>query len=89
MKIALVTPAAANSRYGNRNTAVRWAELLRELGHQVIIQECWNGRSADLLLALHALRKMTLFERKSLVDYALGYGAVNFCHSAVCLMTAM
>ncbi|MEY4599308.1 MAG: hypothetical protein RLZZ445_2105, partial [Pseudomonadota bacterium] len=32
MKIALVTPAAANSRYGNRNTAVRWAELLRELG---------------------------------------------------------
>jgi putative glycosyltransferase (TIGR04348 family) len=56
MKIALVTPAAANSRYGNRNTAVRWAELLRELGHQVIIQECWNGRSADLLLALHARR---------------------------------
>ena len=42
-----------------------------------------------LLLALHALRKMTLFERKSLVDYALGYSAVDFCHGAVCLMTAM
>lgn len=56
MKIALITPAAANSRYGNRNTAVRWAQLLRELGHQVNIQQQWNGRSADLLLALHARR---------------------------------
>jgi len=56
MKIALITPAAATSRYGNRNTAVRWAELLRELGHQVQVQERWNGRSADLLLALHARR---------------------------------
>lgn len=56
MKIALITPAAATSRYGNRNTAVRWAELLRELGHQVQLQERWNGSSADLLLALHARR---------------------------------
>jgi putative glycosyltransferase (TIGR04348 family) len=56
MKIALITPAAATSRYGNRNTAVRWAELLRELGHQVRVQERWNGRSADLMLALHARR---------------------------------
>ncbi|MBX9905235.1 MAG: TIGR04348 family glycosyltransferase [Burkholderiales bacterium] len=56
MKIALITPAAATSRYGNRNTAVRWAQLLRELGHQVGVQQQWNGRSADLLLALHARR---------------------------------
>lgn len=56
MKIALVTPAAATSRYGNRNTAVRWAQLLRELGHQVSVQEIWNNRSADLMLALHARR---------------------------------
>ena len=56
MKIALVTPAAANSRYGNRNTAMRWAQMLRELGHQVGVQQYWNGRSADLLLALHARR---------------------------------
>lgn len=56
MKIALITPAAATSRYGNRNTAVRWAQLLRELGHEVRVQQQWNGRSADLLLALHARR---------------------------------
>ena len=56
MKIALITPAAAGSRYGNRNTAVRWAGLLRELGHRVVVQEHWNGRSADAMLALHARR---------------------------------
>lgn len=56
MKIALITPAAATSRYGNRNTAVRWAGLLRELGHHVSVAERWNGRRADLMLALHARR---------------------------------
>lgn len=56
MKIALITPAAANSRYGNRNTAVRWAEMLRAQGHQVGVQQTWNNRSADLMLALHARR---------------------------------
>lgn len=65
MKIALVTPAAVHSRYGNRNTAERWARMLRELGHQVSVQQRWNGRSADLLLALHARRS-----HDSIVRYA-------------------
>ncbi|MBX3666218.1 MAG: TIGR04348 family glycosyltransferase [Burkholderiales bacterium] len=65
MKIALVTPAAARSRYGNRNTAARWARMLRELGHQAMIQQVWNGRSVDLLLALHARRS-----HDSIVRYA-------------------
>ncbi len=65
MKIAIVTPAAAHSRYGNRNTAVRWARMLRELGHQVTVQQVWNGRSADLMLALHARRS-----HDSIVRYA-------------------
>lgn len=56
MKIALVTPAAAHSRYGNRNTAVRWAQMLRELGHEVRVQQSWDGRSAEVMLALHARR---------------------------------
>ncbi len=56
MKIAMITPAAANSRYGNRNTAVRWAQLLRELGHNVVVQERWNNRSVDAMIALHARR---------------------------------
>lgn len=56
MKIALITPAPARSRYGNRNTAMRWAQMLRDSGHQVGVQKTWNGRSADIMLALHARR---------------------------------
>lgn len=56
MNIVLVTPAGPRSRYGNRNTAVRWARMLRACGHRVTVQESWNGRAADLLLALHARR---------------------------------
>ncbi len=56
MKIALITPASAKSRYGNRNTAVRWAGLLSEIGYRVSVQEKWDGRSADAMLALHARR---------------------------------
>jgi len=56
MKIALITPARPAARSGNRNTAVRWAQLLRELGHAVSVQMIWNGAPADLMIALHARR---------------------------------
>lgn len=56
MKIALITPAARGSRYGNRSTAERWAGMLQELGHQVSVQVDWDGSAADVMLALHARR---------------------------------
>lgn len=56
MRILIVTPAGARSRYGNRNTAARWATLLRGLGHRVAVQVTWNGEAADLMIALHARR---------------------------------
>lgn len=56
MRILIITPAGAHSRYGNRNTAARWATLLRGLGHPVTIQVNWNGEAADLMIALHARR---------------------------------
>jgi len=56
VKIALITPAAPRSRYGNRNTAARWAGLLRELGHRVAVQVTWDGAPAHLMIALHARR---------------------------------
>ena len=56
MKIALITPAAPGSRYGNRGTALRWAGMLRELGHSVTVQVDWDGAATDLMLALHARR---------------------------------
>ena len=56
MKIALVTPARPAAHSGNRNTAVRWARMLRGLGHAVSVQMSWDGRPADLMIALHARR---------------------------------
>lgn len=56
MNIAIVTPAPPGSRKGNRVTAVRWARLLRQLGHRArVCQEHPRGRW-DVLVALHARR---------------------------------
>src|SRR3979490_2424435 len=57
MKIALITPAGARSRSGNRHTATRWAAMLRLLGHRVRISIRWDGRAADAMIALHARRR--------------------------------
>jgi putative glycosyltransferase (TIGR04348 family) len=56
MNIFLVTPAPPRSRKGNRQTAVRWAGFLRELGHRVKVAESWHGETCDLMIALHARR---------------------------------
>lgn len=60
MRILIVTPAKPGSRHGNRNTAVRWARLLRELGHRVAITVAFDATRLaarfDLLIALHARR---------------------------------
>ena len=56
MKISLVTPAGPKSRNGNRKTAVRWARFLRQLGHEVVLEENWGGEDSDVLIALHARR---------------------------------
>jgi putative glycosyltransferase (TIGR04348 family) len=54
--IAIVTPARAGARNGNRHTAQRWAGFLRAAGHRVSVDTEWNGKPCDLLLALHARR---------------------------------
>lgn len=56
MKIQIVTPAPPRSRFGNRVTAIRWARILRKLGHRVLLTQKYTGESCDLLLALHAKR---------------------------------
>jgi putative glycosyltransferase (TIGR04348 family) len=55
-QIAIITPARAGARNGNRHTAQRWSGFLRQLGHRVTVGTGWNGESCDLLLALHARR---------------------------------
>lgn len=56
MRIVLVTPYGREHRNGNWHTAARWARFLREAGHAVRVQVAWDGRPADLMLALHARR---------------------------------
>lgn len=54
MRILIVTPAPANSRYGNRVTALRWLRILKEAGHRVAIKQSYANERIDLLIALHA-----------------------------------
>jgi putative glycosyltransferase (TIGR04348 family) len=56
MRILLVTPAPSGSRKGNRVTAVRWARLLRDLGHRVTVTVEYHSQRCDLLIALHAFK---------------------------------
>jgi putative glycosyltransferase (TIGR04348 family) len=56
MRIALITPFGREHRNGNWHTAARWTRFLREAGHTVRVQVEWDGRQADLMLALHARR---------------------------------
>ena len=65
LRIQLVTPAPARSLHGNRVTAVRWARLLRELGHRVDVTNEWNGGECDVLVALHARRSASSVARFS------------------------
>ena len=55
LRIGLVTPAPPGSTSGNRVTALRWAGILRGLGHRVRVFERYEGRARfDVLVALHA-----------------------------------
>jgi putative glycosyltransferase (TIGR04348 family) len=56
MKIFLACPAPPRSRKGNRVTALRWARILRSLGHRVTVGQQFDGGVYDLLVALHARR---------------------------------
>ena len=56
MRIAIITPARPGTRNGNLHTATRWAAMLRSAGHAVRVLQAWDGRAADLLIALHARR---------------------------------
>ncbi len=62
-RILIVTPATRHSRQGNRVTAVRWARLLRSLGHRVVIAQTLADQSCDILIALHARKSATAITR--------------------------
>jgi len=63
MKIGIITPAPPHTRHGNRVTALRWARILRGLGHRVTIAQSYEGEPYDLLIALHARRSHDAIKR--------------------------
>ncbi|MBF8270770.1 MAG: Glycos transf 1 protein [Gammaproteobacteria bacterium] len=63
MNILQITPAERGSKSGNRTTARRWAQLLRNLGHRVTTATSYNDEAADLLIALHAWRSRAAIAR--------------------------
>ncbi|MEX0732543.1 MAG: selenoneine biosynthesis selenosugar synthase SenB [Aquisalimonadaceae bacterium] len=66
MNIILITPAGRGSRAGNRATATRWARFLRRLGHRVDVSVEYDGRPAELMIALHAWRSADAIRRFSI-----------------------
>lgn len=88
MQILIITPAPPRSLAGNRATATRWAQRLRELGHHVDIAVDYDGQPADLMIALHAWRSadaVAAFRAKHpakpLVVAITGTDAYRFIHS--------
>ena len=63
MTIVLVTPARLGSRTGNSITAVRWASVLRNLGHAVSITHEYRGEPADVMIALNAFKSAASIQR--------------------------
>ena len=65
--ICLVTPALADANNGNWQTARRWANMLAG-DYTVRLQAKWDGKPADLLIALHARRSAESIDAWSLRD---------------------
>jgi putative glycosyltransferase (TIGR04348 family) len=63
VNIQLVTPAPLNLNNGNRITALRWADVLKKLGHRVRITQSYDERACDVLIALHARRSADSIRR--------------------------
>ena len=63
MNVILITPAPRHSRAGNRTTALRWAGILRALGHGVAVATDYDGEPCDLMIALHAWKSAPAIQR--------------------------
>lgn len=63
LRIELITPTVPQVRTGNVITAVRYARILRRLGHRVTLRSSYKEGPADLMVALHARRSAASIRR--------------------------
>ncbi len=93
MNILLITPALPSARAGNRVTAVRWRNILTDLGHRVVVKNSQDdiqqiSKKSDMMIALHAWRSASsilTFETqcpgKPLIVALTGTDLYRFIHS--------
>src|SRR5881398_1505876 len=63
MKIVLITPPGPSTRTGNSVAALRWARILRRLGHRVTVAADYADQPADAMVAIHAWRSAAAIHR--------------------------
>jgi len=56
MDFLVITSSSGEALTGNRCTARQWAALLREMGHEVLVVDTFDGEDASVLIALHGAR---------------------------------
>lgn len=56
LHIRIITPSVPQVRTGNVMTAVRYARILRQLGHRVDLEFAYQGGPCDAMIGLHARR---------------------------------
>src|SRR5262249_10638659 len=56
MNIILVPPRGLSTRSGHAVAALRWARILRQLGHRVTVANDYADEPANTMVAIHAWR---------------------------------
>jgi putative glycosyltransferase (TIGR04348 family) len=63
MEIVVITPPGPSTRTGNAVAALRWARILRLLGHRVTVAADYDGAPFDAMVAIHAWRSADAIHR--------------------------
>src|SRR6516162_7669517 len=63
MKIILITPPGPSTRTGNAVAALRWARILRRLGHRETSTANYEDEFANAMVAIHAWRSAEAIRR--------------------------
>jgi putative glycosyltransferase (TIGR04348 family) len=63
MEIIVITPPGPSTRTGNAVAALRWARILRQLGHRVTVAADYRDEPFDAMVAIHAWRSANAIRR--------------------------